>query len=111
MTLADLAAMAEAVEGFEIPTRRICWCNNDPECEVCGGCSEEPDNSPAALLMAVHLVAHDLHAGHAEVSIRQGYGKLAVALLAGDKAPESIARAALVALLRAHGVEVPDARL
>ena len=36
------------------------------------------------------------------------YGKLAVALLAGDKTPESIASALLTALLRAHGVEVPS---
>ncbi len=133
-TVADLAALAAKVEGFERPVRN---------CEQCGGSGEglgtvvgwrddsewappprgiecrclaptwapgpylEWDNSPAALAMAVLQTRRWLEFDHSTVvwlGERQRIGGEA----RHDGTPESIARALLTALLRAHGVEVPS---
>lgn len=117
MTLPELAALAEKVEGFERPVQacRTCggygdatpgWRYTKCECEAGDGC--EWDNSPAALLMAV--VLHRCKTQ--KPLLGRGHGIFCLPVDAAPdtrESPESIARAALVALLRAHGVEVPNA--
>lgn len=119
MTLAELAALAAKVEGFVQP--RVCcslcrgtslaW-GTEP-CFQCGCTGWTDDNSPAALLMAVAVVVAKgtdvMLLGRRRFSIARDVGPGPV--YSDDlpmAEPESIARAALVALLRAHGVEVPE---
>lgn len=109
MTLPELAALAvEKVPGFVRPMRVVCGCGGYVNCPACGGFNDEWDNSPAALLMAVSVLP-----GH---SVEKHPGRLYVAVSCEsgvwgcdhDGTSEGIARAALMALLRAHGVEVSD---
>ncbi len=108
MTLSDLAALAsEKVPGFKRP-----WPSDH-------GGNSRPDDSPAALAMAVLVYARKYHGdvwmlgSSVQVSVmRKAEGALSMSgwreliLVASE---ESIARAILTALLRAHGVEVGDA--
>ncbi len=123
MTLSDLAALAAKVEGFERLTK--------PH-EICGGtgmvgtlalspCScqfagwapalgRDWDDSPAALAMAVqqhvtkYALCSELDDERIVVHAHRRTGTCGLP----DASAESIARALLVALLRAHGVEVAD---
>ena len=119
MTLAELAALAAKVEGFKRPTRKCEWCGGEQwgnRLEPCGKCDDNGrtfDVSPAALLMAVavwnYAKGRDLQSrswlwGYNFI-IRDGADGRGLGDLK-DGTPEAIARAALVALLRAHGVEV-----
>lgn len=101
MTLSDLAALAASkVPGFERPDGLRC-----ATCDAQGGYF---DDSPAALLMAV--VLHRCKTQ--KPLLGRGHGIFCLPVDAAPdtrESPESIARAALVALLRAHGVEVPNA--
>ena len=111
MTLAELAALAAKVEGFKRPMVQCPFCDGPPhgECEECDDTGfAGADSSPAALLMAVTLhasVTRKRRGDFALISSSIGVWGSAV----HDGTAESIARAALVALLRAHGVGVPDA--
>lgn len=111
MTLPELAALAvEKVPGFKRPAAAPCECGGVGFCTVCIFSDDDDkwDNSPAALLMAVSVLP-----GH---SVEKHPGRLYVAVSCEsgvwgcdhDGTSEGIARAALVALLRAHGVEVSD---
>lgn len=119
MTLPELAALAaKHVPDFKRP---MCACFECDEgtvvdqfgddakaCRSCNGAGFKPDSSPAALLMAVHTVPHhsvEKHPGRLYVSVSCESGTWGCD---HDGTPESIARAALVALLRAHGAEVQD---
>lgn len=103
MTLPELAALAEKVKGFERPTA-VVWSPTPPRTS-----ERVPDNSPAALLMAVFEYQlkgnRKLETDRGDILIRRGDDWVRVK--AGET-QEGIARAALVALLRAHGVEVAD---
>lgn len=120
--LAELAALAAKVEGFVQP--RVCcslcqgtslaW-GTEP-CFQCGCTGWTDDNSPAAPLMAVHmyvLTLEDDGGCSATINGEYAYGRFRNGSKLGttdeiERTPEGIARAALVALLRAHGVEVPE---
>lgn len=103
MTLSDLAALAdEKVPGFERPDGLRC-----ATCDAQGGYF---DDSPAALLMAVALHGALLIEVHPAYVGCLGPGREDSEEEHHDGTPESIARAALVAILRAHGVEVADER-
>lgn len=121
MTLAELAALAESrVPGFIRPMYERIVCEEVNHCSADCNAEPGPNDSPAALLMAVMLYARKHHgdvemngASVAIVAVQIGPG-LKPALRRGraampEETEESIARAALVALLRAHGVEVQDA--
>jgi hypothetical protein len=115
-TTADLAALAAKVEGFKRPTRRCEWCggvkwgNRLEPCDKCDDKGRAFDDSPAALAMAV-LVYVTTRAFLVELDDERvrvlGHGACGTMGML-DAAPESIARALLTALLRAHGVEVPS---
>lgn len=138
MTLADLAALAEAkVPGFKRPTGECLGCDGSggvfvwygetretaygSRCEQCGNTGRVYDNSPAALAMSVLRcgVRSEVHFSLLfRKSWRSGERAMDVALrsdgsgnpvwmdMAVADTDESIARALLTALLRAHGVEV-----
>ena len=122
MTVAELAALAAKVEGFERPAAVPCPCDGVGFCVRCLFSDDDDgwDNSPAALLMAVMLYARKHHgdvemngASVAVHSMQMGPGLKPVmrrgrAAMPGET-EESIARAALVALLRANGVETTPA--
>lgn len=92
-------------------------------CTSCEGAAVITDDSPAALLMAVVLFSVDVPSGIAHFD-RNGSGAIACHVYPGDAnrggrgevpvphavrpAPEDVARAALTALLAAHGVEVSE---
>ena len=121
-TLAELAALAAKVPGFKRPLKYCDECDDPMEfpgktrdeygqtrtCGWCDGTGALFNNSPAALLMAVSVLP-----GH---SVEKHPGRLYVAVSCEsgvwgcdhDGTSEGIARAALMALLRAHGVEVQD---
>jgi hypothetical protein len=109
-TLADLAALAaKKVPGFVHPSNHcpVCYGHGSVDGQTCYECDDAArveDNSPAALAMAV-LVFCDL------TEVGQTYAScsgVAVGEAKHSRNPESIARALLTALLRAHGVEVPS---
>ena len=109
MTLSELAALAAKVEGFERPTVVHC----DDGCDGCDDRTWVFDNSPAALLMAVVACIartdHRLIIGFDDNTVRVWQVEPVELWEAHhDCTPDGIARAALVALLRAHGVEVSD---
>jgi len=117
MTLPELAALAaERVPGFRRPTRKCEWCggvkwgNRLEPCDKCDDNGRVLDDSPAALLMAVAVYCSEraltleIDEYHVLVS---AYARSATADL-DSASPRTIARAALVALLRAHGVEVAE---
>jgi hypothetical protein len=110
VTLSDLVALAEEkVPGFERPRATFCEsCNRHISICVCSE-DEVFDNSPAALAMAVfvYLRRHcdAVYMTGTTVEITTYRVGRAVAERDDD---ESIARALLTALLRAHGVEVPS---
>jgi hypothetical protein len=124
MTVAELAALAAKVEGFERP--RVCcslcrgsslaW-GTEP-CLQCGCTGWTDDDSPAALLMAVMLYARKHHGdvwllgSSVQVSVmRKEKGGISMPSRRESipvASEESIACAALVALLRANGVGVGD---
>jgi hypothetical protein len=118
MTLEDLAELAsKRVEGFKRPMSSCrtcqCWTRiRESDCPACKGGNWALDNSPAALAMAVLLFVAKCPVP-SEVSV-QGrsvlvmYGKTASTVM-NEVGEESIARALLTALLRAHGVGVADA--
>lgn len=130
MTLAELAALAAKVEGFVLPMGPCEECEAKGRvyrnefyhlnggfvpCPSCNGTKVFPSDDPAALLMAVaawnYTKGRDLQTrswlwGYNFI-IRDGGGGRGLGELK-DGTPESIARAALVALMRAHGVEVAD---
>lgn len=112
MTLSELAALAAKVEGFERPTAVPCPCGGVGFCVECFFCGEEGrwDNSPAALLMAVVQHSLEFHALEQDIvfvrGVRGGRTDGKCLIEATGSPNEDIARAALVALLRAHGVEV-----
>lgn len=111
MTLAELAALAAKVEGFKRP-RRVLVCQGNCRgraCVVCDGPGDEWDNSPAALLMAVVQHSLEFHALEQDIvfvrGVRGGRTDGKCLIEATGLPNEDIARAALVALLRANGVE------
>ena len=114
MTLSKLAALAaEKVPGFKRPMSSCrtcaCWTRvRVRECPTCHGGDWALDSSPAALLMAVVTIPrHTVEKHWEQVRVcadTDGFSRSC----GHDGEPESIARAALVALLRAHGVEVSD---
>lgn len=115
MTLPELAALAaERVPGFRRPTRKCEWCggvkwgNRLEPCDKCDDNGRVLDDSPAALLMAVTtLPRHTVEKHWQQIRVcadTNGWSRSCD----HDGTPESIARAALVALLRAHGVEVAE---
>jgi len=108
MTLADLAALAAKVEGFVRPESGMCsGCGYEMGYCACSDKGPEWDNSPAALAMAVWALP-----GRRVEKYANGvyvFGPHDTAWCRHDGTPEEIARALLVALLRANGVEVPDA--
>lgn len=121
MTLPELAALAaEKVPGFKRP---VCWCSACTEpadtpgkirdeygqwlkCWGCDGSGRVVDDSPAALLMAVAVACRSLKLGVSTVLATTAVS--AGASTVTDRTEDQLARAALVALLRAHGVEVGD---
>lgn len=111
--LSTLAALAAKIPEFKRPVRRVCGCRGYVNCPACGGFDDEWDDSPAALLMAVAVAiakgADVMLLGRTRVSVAREVGPGPV--YSDDlpmAEPESIARAAVEALLRAHGVEVPS---
>jgi hypothetical protein len=106
MTLPDLAALAaEKVPGFERPDGSRC-----ATCDAHGGYF---DDSPAALLMAVVQHSLEFHALEQDIvfvrGVRGGRTDGKCRIEATGSPNEDIARAALVALLRANGVETTPA--
>lgn len=122
MTLPELAALAEKVEGFDRPVRDHQACDGTGaewrgarsfpcSCQFSAweqGSGTEWDNSPAAFLMAVALASGQLFLGNVLVHVTQGDRPVAEATIPGERNAEALARAALVALLRAHGVDVSE---
>lgn len=128
MTLAELAALAAKVDGFVRPIGEPCsacggagsYTDEPPLAAHPGdvlmrcGCGGEPawDNSPAALLMAVVKCPNRFVKSCDEVDVQRPKDERGEwpwgACDLDNGTEESIARAALVALLRAHGVEVTD---
>jgi len=111
MTLADLAALAAKVEGFVRPESGMCsGCGYEMGYCACSKKGPEWDNSPAALAMAVLLYARQgnrkLEIDRGDFLMRRG---TEWSRAKSEDSDESIARALLTALLRAHGVEVVDA--
>lgn len=116
MTLSELAALAsKTVLGFERPQRACLDCHNRYDVVVCSRCGDTDglvwDDSPAALLMAAVMWAcgsrwRDVLFTEGVVQV-SGERRTQFGMVRGGASPESIARAALVALLAAHGVEVP----
>lgn len=129
LALGELATLAStAVDGFERPFHKCARCNGrgeffhdvfheDVTCARCGGAKGSFNNDPAALAMAVWLYARKTSGGVemdgssvAVFVVRQARGVSRLLRKGGaemaDVSEESIARAFLVALLRAHGVEV-----
>lgn len=115
MTLPELAALAaERVPGFRRPTRKCEWCggvkwgNRLEPCDKCDDNGRVLDDSPAALWMAVTtLPRHTVEKHWQQIRVcadTNGWSRSCD----HDGTPESIACAALVALLRAHGVEVAE---
>ena len=123
VTLPELSALAAGVEGFVRPFHKCARCNgrgeffhdvlhDDVTCAACDGTKGRFDNSPTALLMAVVQCSLEFHALEHEIvfvrGVRGGKGAGRAAIDATGAPNDDIARAALVALLRAHGVEVSD---
>lgn len=125
MTLPELAALAvEKVPGFKRPLKYCDECDDPMEfpgktrdeygqtrtCGWCDGTGALFNNSPAALLMAVVTIPrHTVEKHWEQVRVcadTNGWSRSCD----HDGTPESIACAALVALLRAHGVEVSGER-
>lgn len=120
MTLPELAALAAKVPGFVRPTCNCFECDEGTvvdqfgddakACRSCNGAGFKLDNSPAALWMAVTtLPRHTVEKHWQQIRVcadTNGWSRSCD----HDGTPESIARAALVALLRAHGVEVSGER-
>jgi len=117
MTLADLAALAAKVERFQRPKQFCPKCGGTGQVErsylVYGECQCEVfpgwewDNSPAALAMAAILAFSKTQ----RPLFGRDHGMLCIRLDSAPdsrETPESIARALLTTLLRAHGVEVPS---
>jgi hypothetical protein len=119
VTLAELAALADKkVPGFVHPSNHcpVCYGHGFVDGQTCYECDDAArveDNSPAALAMAVMVCV----AKARDVMLLSGY-RASVAREVGPgpsysdsrtiTEPESIARALLTALLRAHGVVVPS---
>lgn len=121
MTLAELAALAAKVEGFDRPVRDHQACDGTGaewrgarsfpcSCQFSAweqGSGTEWDNSPAALLMAVAMQGRFVVVDWREVSVARHTSPETIhSHCRHERTPESIACAALVALLRAHGVGV-----
>ena len=115
MTLAELAALAAKVEGFERPAAVPCPCDGVGFCVRCLFSDDDDgwDNSPAALLMAVVQHSLEFHALEQDIvfvrGVRGGRTDGKCLIEATGLPNEDIARAALVALLRANGVETTPA--
>jgi len=97
MTLSDLAALAsEKVPGFERP-----WGGE--------GAYAQPDNSPAALAMAVlELPGHAVEKYPKRLYVSLDGGGSGCYGASHDGTTESIVRALLTALLRVYEVDVPS---
>lgn len=111
--LAALAAMAVMhVPGFVHPLKRVCGCGGFVDCPSCGGFHEVWDDSPEALVMAVHMHTLKLKyegGGSGIVIGEYAYGRVRVGAKVGTSdeiklTPEGVAKGMLEALLRAHGV-------
>mgnify|MGYP006055686985 FL=1 len=109
MTLAELAALAAKVDGFERPTVVHC----DDGCDGCDDRTWVFDDSPAALLMAVWMLPYKITRTQQSVTVERYCERIRGFYESADfrviVTQEDAARAALVALLRAHGGEVQDA--
>jgi hypothetical protein len=115
VTLEDLAELASKhVEGFKRPMSSCrtcqCWTRiRESDCPACKGGNWALDNSPAALAMAVLRYARKgnrkLEIDRGDFLMRRG---AEWSRAKSEDSDESIARALLTALLRAHGVEVPS---
>ena len=106
MTLAELAALAaEKVPDFKRLVRLERWVAGE-RCVVW-------NDSPAALLMAVWMLPYKITRTQQSVKVERYCERIRGFYESADfrviVTQEDAARAALVALLRAHGVEVQDA--
>ena len=87
MTLAELAALAAKVEGFERPAAVPCPCDGVGFCVRCLFSDDDDgwDNSPAALLMAVVQHSLEFHALEQDIVVVRACGAAGPMVSASSK--------------------------